>query len=189
MWYFSYGANMTRQILVGRRGVKPISSELARLKGYHLVFTQPGLPFIEPAFASIAPREKHDVFGVLHNILPEDLITIDNFEGPEYERVEFDVHGIKSGKVTAWTYRSRNPCAGLEPSIRYLNLILDGAREFGLPEAYIAELLKTNTCAEIPIVTPLLPVLFGLAERIASKYIIAQKIGYGLLKLLAKTHR
>gem|GEM_PF-2034134 len=180
---------MSSRVLVDRRGVKPISSELAWIKGYQLAFIQPGIPIIEPAFASIIASEKHDVFGVLHNLPANCLSAIDNFEGPDYERIKIEIHRSQGDSVKAWTYRARLPQVGLKPSKRYLQLILDGAKEFDLPPSYIENLCNTETGGEIPLITPILPTLFGVAEKIASRNAIVQKIGYSLLKLLAKLHR
>ena len=189
MWYFCYGANMSSQVLVDRRGVKPISSESARLKGHQLVFTQPGIPIIEPAFANLIANEHHDVFGVLHNLTANCLSTIDSFEGPEYERLKIEIHRNQGNSVNTWINRARFPQVGLKPSKRYLQLILDGAKEFDLPPTYIDDLYNTETGTEFPLITPILPTLINLTEKIASRNTIVRKIGYGLLKLLARLHR
>ncbi|WP_166805085.1 gamma-glutamylcyclotransferase family protein [Nitrosococcus wardiae] len=80
-WYFAYGANMLTDVLVRRRGVIPLSSEQARLDGYQLVFSQPGLPYIEPCFASIQPIQTDSVYGVLHHLTAHAAAQIDRFEG------------------------------------------------------------------------------------------------------------
>ena len=189
MWYFCYGANMSSRILVDRRSVQPISSEIAHLEDHKLEFAQPGIPIIEPAFATPIPSAEHKVFGVLHNIPPDRLAAIDSFEGPEYERIEIAIQGTKSGEVNAWTYFARNPQVGLKPSQRYVNLLLEGAQEFGLPEEYIEILKNQATSPAIPLIAPLLPTLFRLAEKIATNNTIAQRTGYLLLKLLGKLNR
>ena len=37
MWYFAYGANMDPDNFVGRRGIKPTSTEPAQLKNFRLI--------------------------------------------------------------------------------------------------------------------------------------------------------
>lgn len=162
MWYFCYGANMSSRVLVDRRSVRPISSEIAHLEDHKLVFAQPGIPLIEMAFATLIPSAEHKVIGVLHNVPPDRLAAIDSFEGPEYERIGIAIQGTKSGEVNAWTYFARDPQVGLKPSQRYVNLVLDGVQEFGLPDAYIEILKHQATRPAIPLIASLLPPLFRL---------------------------
>lgn len=184
MWYFAYGANMCTRVLTERRGVKPLLSEAAKLNGYRLVFQQPGIPLIEPAFATLEHSDKDEIHGVLHHIPQDQSNDIDRFEGPAYERFETMVQGTTMGNVPAWTYRARTPVAGLKPSRRYLALLIKGAREFNLPEEYIARIENETPCAEIPLISSLMPMVVEAAERAARQNMIAQRIVYGFLKLL-----
>ena len=52
--YFCYGANMSATALK-RRQVAPLASEAAVLHGWQFCMDYPGLPFIEPAFATVHP--------------------------------------------------------------------------------------------------------------------------------------
>ena len=51
--YFAYGSNVNTKTMKGTRGITPSAAYPAVLPGYELVFNVPGLPFIEPAFASV----------------------------------------------------------------------------------------------------------------------------------------
>lgn len=186
MWYFSYGANMETRILVERRGVPPLLSERAKLESYNLVFEQSGIPFIEPVFATIVPSQCDSVFGVLHRIPDEHVDDIDRFEGPAFERVETMVDGSRTGKVAAWAYWTRTATLGLKPSRRYLALLIEGAREFDLPEEYVACLENYETCADIPLLSSLIPKLFQQGKTAVRRNIFAKKAAYFLLKILAK---
>ncbi|MGH8614124.1 MAG: gamma-glutamylcyclotransferase family protein [Gammaproteobacteria bacterium] len=164
VWYFAYGANMGTEVLVRRCGVRPLRSEAARLEGYRLVFTQAGVPIIEPCFASIEAAPGEAVYGVVHNLAVDTAEHLDQFEGPTCERIAVSVEGSKKGSITAWTYRARHPIAGLVPSKRYLNLIIDGAREFALPEHYVQS-LESQPVIHIPIVSTLVTVFVRAIER------------------------
>ncbi|MGH7945344.1 MAG: gamma-glutamylcyclotransferase family protein, partial [Opitutaceae bacterium] len=164
VWYFAYGANMGTEVLVRRRGVQPLRSEAARLEGYRLVFTQAGVPIIEPCFASIEAAPGEAVHGVLHYLAVDTAEHLDQFEGPTYERIAVSVEGSKNGLINAWTYQARHPIAGLVPSRRYLNLIIDGAREFALPEDYIRSLEK-QPVTHVPIVSTLVTFFVRAIER------------------------
>ena len=60
--YFAYGSNVNTKTFNGTRGITPSAAYPAVLPGYELVFNVPGLPFVEPAFASVrrVVGEKHD---------------------------------------------------------------------------------------------------------------------------------
>ncbi|KAK2080220.1 hypothetical protein QBZ16_000073 [Prototheca wickerhamii] len=60
VWYFAYGSNMNEEILQGKRRVFPAEAVPAKLPGYRLVFDLPGLPYREPAFASVQPQDDAD---------------------------------------------------------------------------------------------------------------------------------
>jgi gamma-glutamylcyclotransferase (GGCT)/AIG2-like uncharacterized protein YtfP len=159
-------------------------SESAKLNGYRLVFQQPGIPLIEPVFATIERSDKDVVYGVLHEIPQEHANDIDRFEGPAYERFEAVVEGTRTGKVTAWAYRTRKPVVGLRPSRRYLKLLIEGAREFNLPENYIARIENEKYSVEIPMVSSIMPMVVKAAEHAARRNVIAQRVVYGFLKLM-----
>ena len=60
--YFAYGSNVNTKTMNSTRGITPSAAYPAVLPGYELVFNVPGLPFVEPAFASVrrVVGEKHD---------------------------------------------------------------------------------------------------------------------------------
>ena len=149
LWYFAYGANMSADVMVRRRGLRPVSSEPARLGGYELVFTLRGIPFIEPAFASICARDDATVHGVLHHVSRADFRTLTNDESTDYEQIDIEVVGVVSGRVTAVAYRAADPIDGLVPSRRYMQLLVTGAREAGLPNDYLAA-LQAHPSTHIP---------------------------------------
>ena len=163
-WHFTYGANMCSRILVGRRGLRPLSSEPARLDGYRLTFSLPGLPYVEPVFANIEEDRDGTVHGVLHRIRDEELAVLDRIEAG-YASVDVTVAGSVSGEVVARAYHSAHVVRGLCPSRRYLALVCEGAREFGLPEDYVRELARQPT-VHSPLMTPVLARVVKLFESL-----------------------
>jgi hypothetical protein len=163
-WYFAYGANMSTRVLE-RRGIRPTTSEAARLAGYRLAFDLPGLPFVEPAFASVAVDDASIVYGVLHLVSEFDLARLDDYESSRYVRRCFDVEGARSGRVEATFYVNPRPVRGLRPSRRYLGVLLDGAREHHLPDEYVRA-LGEQPAQHVPIVSTLATTGLGAFEQV-----------------------
>lgn len=163
--YFAFGANMCSEVLVERRGVRPLSSEAAELRDHRLVFEEPGLWLVgEPAFASIRRVLGDTTWGVLHHLRRGDFARLDQFEGPEYELVKVSVCGRNSGAVEAFAYRTTKPVFGRPPSTRYLRLLCAGAREHDLPPEYIAR-LEAQRSVHFPV-APLMPHVARAYERV-----------------------
>jgi hypothetical protein len=151
LWYFAYGANMAEGLFVGRRGMTPTGREAGTLAGYRLAFDLPGIPLLEPAFANIYPALGEEVQGVLWRLNAEVLDRLDLQEGggDVYARLAVTVVGRASGPVEAVVYRSARAPTQKRPSRRYLGLLLTGAREVGLDDAYI-RWLETRPTHHIP---------------------------------------
>ena len=164
LFYFAYGANMSSEVFQRRRGLRPVSAEAARLEGWRLVFDEPGIRFVEPVFAGISRRADERVHGVLYRLSGAQLERLNRTEGAGYELIHLPVDGEKSGAVEAWVYRSKTPCSGRKPSKTYLQKLLRGAREHGLPAAYIDALRQVNTI-HLPIVSFVVDKIVWLALR------------------------
>ena len=155
VWYFAYGANMARRVFVESRGMRPLSVEPARLDGYRLTFDEPGVPLVEPGFASIEPEASGAVHGALYRIAHDDLTRLHRTESAGYTTLELDVEGARSGLVRAVAYQSKFRVLGLRPSRRYLGLMQRGARELGLPETY-CHFLERQPCVHVPVLSNLM---------------------------------
>lgn len=138
VWYFAYGANTSRAVLTGRRKIAPRSSEAACLNEHRLAFAMPGVPFLEPAFATVLPEPGARTEGVLHRMRESDMRRLDGYESRAYARLELPVLGSESGPVRAQVYVSKHPRAGLVPSRRYVELLIAGAKEHGLSAEHVA---------------------------------------------------
>jgi gamma-glutamylcyclotransferase (GGCT)/AIG2-like uncharacterized protein YtfP len=154
--YFAFGANMSGRVLA-RRGIAAARSEPACLADHRLVFDQAGLPFVEPAFASLVPAAGQTVWGVLYDLTEVDVARLDRFETSDYVPVEVSVVGSRSGPTAARAYRTRRPVPERRPSARYLALLCEGAREHGLPVEYVRD-LAARPSAYVPVLSELMNV-------------------------------
>jgi hypothetical protein len=142
VFYFAYGSNMSSKVFVqGFRKIRPQSAERAVLKGYRLAFSEPGIPFFEPAYANVEKDDAAECEGVLYKITEEEMDWLDISEGGRaYSIIHVPVEGAVSGMVTAQTFTSRAIAHGLLPSKRYMDILIDGAEEHGLSEIWITML-------------------------------------------------
>lgn len=137
-WYFGYGSNMNSRVFQGRRNMKPTKIERGVLKDYRLVFNQPGIPWLEPSFANVEEALGEYIEGVLYEITGAEMVRLDLSEGNgAYDIVTSRVEGEVSGPVTAHTFMTRAVAQGLRPSLRYMNLLIEGAEEHALSPEWI----------------------------------------------------
>jgi len=141
VWYFAYGSNMESATLRGRRGIQYYRALPGRAHGWHLTLDKPGLFPTGSSFANIIPDVASDVWGVLYQINEADLGHIDLTEGVligNYLRVEIAVQPpLPEPVLTAFTLISERRDPSLQPSTRYMGLLISGAEEHGLPAEYV----------------------------------------------------
>ena len=140
VWYFAYGANMHDNAFRERRGMRPREYRAGRVKGYRLRFNLEGRPKGKAAPANIAPDPNAEVWGVLYRISRKDLVWLDFTEhvpGRRYRHLWIEVADIEARPLTAVTYITEGKTADGNPSLRYITLLREGARQHGLPEHYV----------------------------------------------------
>ncbi len=140
--YFGYGSNMNAHSLKAK-GVVAQKSRRALLRNYELVFNVKHWFPHEGGVANVVPAVSACVQGVLHEIESSDLALLDVVEsyGVGYTRIEVPVE-VGNETETALTY------VGMEtfiddtclPTQRYMNILLQGAREAGIHEPYLRKL-------------------------------------------------
>lgn len=143
LWYFAYGSNMQRATFVGRREMRPVESSWGRLDDYELCFNLPMGPG-ERGVANIVRSVGASVHGVVHLISSVDADRLDRTEGVHrgfYRRLAIEVTGADGGSMGAFTYCSLSGTSGRKASPRYMGLLLEGAREHGLPTSYLSYLM------------------------------------------------
>jgi len=143
VWYFAYGSNMQAATFRGRRGIEPRHAVAVRAAGWRLVLDKPPLLPTGHSFANVVPDEHAVVYGVAYEISADDLAHVEFSEGVQlgnYLRVEVELETLAGEPLRACTLTSEKRGQGLQPSTRYMSLLVDGALEHGLPEHWITML-------------------------------------------------
>ncbi|KAH8888280.1 hypothetical protein GQ53DRAFT_749209 [Thozetella sp. PMI_491] len=161
VWYFAYGSNMSSTKFAGDRGIVALSTVAARVPRWRLGFLVPGLPYAEPAFGAIEPipddgtelaSAAPTVQGVLYLITRSQYVQVLASEGggTAYRAIHVLAEPLSEdnrrrfgARIQAFSLQAhllRKP-AGLA-SLRYMNLILEGAQEAGLTSKYQAYLQR-----------------------------------------------
>ena len=143
--YFAYGSNLDRGTFEGTRAMKPRASTPCVLPGYQLAFNVPGLPYVEPSFASVrvAPadaveRFERECHGVAHEITEAEWARLVATEG-SYDVVDVDCVWYDGAvlKCRTLTHRTMKNFGERAPSARYANLLRNGSRFHGLDAEWI----------------------------------------------------
>ena len=150
--YFAFGSNMASSVLQGRRGLRPVLPPVGGIvRGHELRFTVPGVPFVEPSFASLerSPRADAVCHGVLYSLTVADWLRLCASEGVPtgYRVVTVPVERYDGGVVSAYSLTAgllRSP-VDLPPSPRYLGLLQDGAEQVGLRPEWQQKLREIET--------------------------------------------
>jgi gamma-glutamylcyclotransferase len=170
MWYFAYGSNMQSATLCGRRGIAYHQAIAGRAVGWRLVLDKPPLVPIGESFANIIPDPAAEVLGVLYEISAEDLEHIDISEGvllENYRRIEIPVQPLSAPErhIRAFTLTSEHRDPDLRPSTRYMDLLIAGAVEHGLPAEYVAFLRSIPSRPESAEAARLRPLIEQVLRR------------------------
>lgn len=140
VWYFAYGSNMHDSAFIVRRRMNPSEWRVGRLKGYRLRFNLDGVPRGKSAPANVCLDQNAEVWGVLYKITHREMLRLNRTEGVPgqgYRPIWLHVADGKGETVNAMTYVATGNTTDGHPSLRYLNLLRDGARAHGLPSAWL----------------------------------------------------
>lgn len=133
--YFAYGSNMLRERLVARVSTAE-GVAVGVVRDYRLDFAKISVDGSGKGDMVASPGD--EVWGMLYAFDADQKPDLDRHEGPHYRAQEVVV-STPSGEETAWAYMAdpqrRDPSKA--PYDWYLALIVAGARQGGLPEAYI----------------------------------------------------
>ncbi|KAI0517007.1 hypothetical protein F5B22DRAFT_636216 [Xylaria bambusicola] len=154
VWYLAYGSNLDHDKFVVDRGIVPLSSELVTMPGWSLEMNSAGFPYSEPSFASVTywdwpSRQSRDtqVIGTAYKLTPKMYTKVLASEGGgiAYAEVEARVLRVANkakseveDEKQVFTVRTLVTAMRREakPSLRYMELIRNGAREAHVPGAY-----------------------------------------------------
>lgn len=141
MLYFAYASNMHRGQMLrwcpGSRFVKA-----AALAGFRFVYDGFSVTW-DGAVANIIKSDAETVWGVLYEITERDRLTLDAFEGypRDYEHRDVEVRDRDGHVHQAMTYFRTGRATG-PPHPDYERIVIDGAKECGLPDEYIDRVLR-----------------------------------------------
>jgi gamma-glutamylcyclotransferase (GGCT)/AIG2-like uncharacterized protein YtfP len=133
--YFAYGSNLKLSRMRERVPAAEVVAP-ALLRGRRLTLDKRGAD--GSGKANLAPDRGALVWGVVYAFRAETWTALDAFE-PDYERVEVAVE-LSGVALRAVTYASERITRDPVPHDWYKRLIVEGAREHGLPAEWIARL-------------------------------------------------
>jgi gamma-glutamylcyclotransferase len=146
--YFAYGRNMSAAAM---RAACPDHRLLGRaeLRDHRLAFRRRSAR-TGTGVADVVPTPGQSVWGALYEVDEQGLEALDRKEGRGWAYERRSVSVLLDGTPRdAFAYFVITPDAPhVEPSAEYLGALLEGARECGLPAAYIellAALGRANT--------------------------------------------
>jgi cation transport regulator ChaC len=143
VWYFAYGANMHSSIFRDRRKIRPTDARPGRVGGYRLRFNLDGRPIGRAAPANITADPNGEVWGVFYQITRRQLVRLNASEGIpgwRYRPVELAAEDGDGKAMTVTGYIADGNAEDGNPSLRYITLLREGAREHGLPDHWISHL-------------------------------------------------
>jgi cation transport regulator ChaC len=138
--HFAYGSNMSRAHMRARcPGASALGT--ATLAGWRFVINPDG-------YGSVAPQSGGVVHGVLWRLTPRDLAAVNAYEnvaGGLYVRRTMPVQH-EGRREPALVYIAKRSGEGT-PRPGYIDVVVDAARDWGLPEAYIRGLMRWSPSA------------------------------------------
>lgn len=148
--YFAYGSNMSVSRLRQRVGtVRRIG--LCRLDSHELRFHKTGKDGSAKCDAFETGQSDHFLLGSLFAIDAATKPSLDQVEGLGcgYEEKRVTVTDQSGQRFEAFTYYATSIAVSLKPYFWYLDHVLIGARESGVPAGYL-ELIAQTECMEDP---------------------------------------
>jgi len=147
VWYFAYGANLHDSVFQGRRRMRPLEWRVGRVRGHRLRFNLEGRPKGRAAPANIEPWPGDEVWGVLYRITQRDMVRLHASEGVpgwRYRPVWLMAEDTGATALEAFTLTADGVNHDGRPSLRYITLLRDGARQHGLPPDWCKRLERVE---------------------------------------------
>jgi len=144
MYYFAYGSNMNHKQMEDRCPTSWKFTGKAVLKGYKFVYDGKSRTWDDGAVANMVESKDDEVWGGLFEITEYCLGSLDCHEGyhsKAYDRKTVRVEMDNGTAVNAWAYLRIAQMPG-DPSARYQNTVLKGAKDCGLPDDYVENYIR-----------------------------------------------
>jgi len=140
--YFAYGSNLNLE-MINQKCTKPRILGIAKLAGHKLGFYEHSVIW-DGAVETVVPDTQSEVWGALYQLESYAWEQLDNCEdvrldgSGEYFHYPVEVLDEQNELQDASMYKKARLGEAKQPSTEYLNIIIQGAKEQGLPENYIA---------------------------------------------------
>ena len=134
MYYLAYGSNMVSSQMAIRCPSASIVG-VGCLHRYAFQINSRGV-------ATVIPDVTKQVYGLLWDIPPQEMRTLDRYEGVKvglYQRATVTIELSSEQQVEALTYIATDQAVG-SPRPSYMESIVAAAKQYRLPPAYIREL-------------------------------------------------
>ncbi len=149
--YFAYGSNMlTRRLRERTPSAKPLG--IGQIIEHQLIFHKIGRDGSAKCDIHKTGRASDIVWGVLFEISTNERHLLDLAEGRGCG-YEYKIVRVKSNKsvIEAGAYYATHIDASLQPFDWYLNFVLQGAKEHGLPNSYLKSLKSWSMVIDLDL--------------------------------------
>ncbi len=137
MHYFAYGSNMNWPQMQ-RRCPSARFVCVGRLIDYQFGITRHSR-LRDCGTANVFPSAGNEVCGIVYDISDADLLILDSFEdGYRRDKLPIEPIGNSSEVLNALVYIAAIEKIVPPPNAEYRKLIVEGARHWNLPHAYVA---------------------------------------------------
>lgn len=151
VWYFAFGANLNDSVFRGRRNVMPLEWRVGKVPGYRLRFNLHGRPRGRSAPANIERAEGEEVWGVLYLLTRREMVRFNATEGVpgwRYRPIWLDAVDAEGRNLRAFSLIANGLADDGNPSLRYITLIREGARQHNLPKHWTEKLDRIRAAEE-----------------------------------------
>lgn len=147
---FMYGSNLYLPRLRKRAPEWDGKFRVGQLPNFELKFHKRSCLY--QVAASISPHPYRTVWGIAIQLNETDLERMDGFESVSLEPKQYSRHSVTvkligEQSVEAQTYIAEPDFVvdGLNPTVDYLNFVVEGGRHCGLPASYLEAIARLGT--------------------------------------------
>ena len=134
--YFAYSSNLD-EVQLRQRCPDAVAETPGALVDFRLAFTAYSAGW-GAGVADVVACPGSRVWGVVFNLMDDDLESLDRFEGfpTQYDRFFAQIETDK-GILDCWVYAVSRKQSFVAPSRRYLDVIRQAAGRHGFPDEYV----------------------------------------------------